>query len=908
MLRLALFLLFITQFIYSQVPEAGNIVAAEAARSGKVALLPPDELLKRGLWEEFEEKVAVEKEPASLAKGDRLLAARYWMLNNEFEKAEAMIAGLPTLTPEVKFLKARLYIEAWELDSANTLLRSLENQLPEARFWLGRLQLLQKNYSTALPYARELRSRDHEPAMGYLLEAEAQLWLRNLPAATEALERAISLDPFNADARFWYGYVLWRKVDASLLPAMAAQWEFALKLNPLHYLTHWHWGNGHTHLSFEDYVDADEDAIREALKPAEGQASAGNLDRALILLQDIQKRYPESVIPDLYRASWWYLAFDTPAHLDSAQAAFERILDKKAHYGPAHNGLAAVIKAKRFRYLSAYDFLETNLPPLPEDKAAVDQFFSIFPDMAYYPGDRVQRMIHQQLHEGKAYFPLLEKLGRRFVIPPLHIDLALAMQNNWFRRGVTFDNRQWMDIRGVGSGATGIEYVMRGAFLERNVTLHEYVHLFHGYCFSDREKRRIRQLYAQAMSNDLTLDYYSANNEHEYLAQTYTAYFSYKKVHPLNHKSVNTRFDLASRDPQLYAWIDSLVQKQRAYMRGDDSVFAENWAAVYLSLAEKNLQTGSLDAAIALVDTALLWAPDYVPAIAKAVALMRKKGEEQEGMARLLKVVEKLGPEPAFLREAAVFSLFGMKVEKLGKLKYDGEEDAFVFWLKQAYDREQDFSEKAKLQKELREALRDRLRWEEAIALSQQYATELDAFSTYLRDRQREANMFAHALKSRMGDFSGLSWLDSTLVQRPQDEELRLATADAYRNAGNYEKAIELLKAGLVLLEASGGKGETYVRKIALCHALNGNTKLATKLQSRMGKAVENQEFVKMLIAVEQYDAAEKAWSRLPENLPLARAEKAWLKVSLMEAKGERNAGRKALREAQETGLARGWL
>ena len=38
--------------------------------------------------------------------------------------------------------------------------------------------------------------------------------------------------------------------------------------------------------------------------------------------------------------------------------------------------------------------------------------------------------------------------------------------------------------------------------------------------FTDQEKRRVRELYANAMKNDLTLDYYSANNEHEYLAQT----------------------------------------------------------------------------------------------------------------------------------------------------------------------------------------------------------------------------------------------------------------------------------------------------------------------------------------------------------------------------------------------------
>ncbi|MEZ4684536.1 MAG: hypothetical protein R3B47_00260 [Bacteroidia bacterium] len=906
--KLAILLLFLSQLLFSQSIPPSDIAAAEQARSQNLDQLSHAELLKRGFWEELEGKMPIRAQAQQLGNKDRQLAARYWILQNEFEKAENMLDGLSPLEPEVKLLRARLYIEAWELDSANTMLRAVENQLPEARFWLGRLQLLQKNYSTALPYARELRSRDHEPALGYLLEAEAQLWLRNLPAAEEALERSLELDPFNADARFWYGYVIWRKVDASLLPAMAAQWDFALKLNPLHYLTHWHWGNGHTHLSFEDYYDKDEEAIREALRTAEQQASSGNLEQALALGEDVQKRFPESVVPALYRASWWYLAFDEKDHLNASQAIFEDILAKKAHYGPAHNGLAAVIKAKRFRYLSAYNFLNTNLPPLPEDEAEVDRFFSIFPDMAYYPGDRVQRMIYQQLHEGKAYFPLLEKLGRKFVIPPLHIDLALAMQNNWFRRGVTFDNRQWMDIRGVGSGATGIEYVMRGAYLERNVTLHEYVHLFHGYCFSDREKRRIRQLYARAMQNDLTLDYYAANNEHEYLAQTYTAYFSYKKVHPLNHKSVNTRFDLASKDPELYAWIDSLVQKQRAFMAGDDSVFAENWAAVYLSLAEKNQRAGNLDATLALVDTALQWAPDYAPALAKSIELMRKKGDEQAAFDKLKMVVQKLGQQPVFLREAAIFGRFDLDPKPIKASELKGEDDAYIFWLKKAWEKESDFSEKAVLQEELRKALLERLRWKEAIALSREYANGLDAFSTYLRDRQREALAFAHALTCRQGDIKSLLWLDSTLGQRPQDEELLLATADAHRDLGQYEQAIEILKTGLSLLEASGGKGETYIRKIALCNALNGEADLAQKLLGRVQKVTENQELVRALIAAGQLEAAEKIWHKLPEEKALARAEKAWLRVTLLEAKGERGEARKALKEAQASGLDRGWL
>lgn len=896
-------------FGFAQIPAPGDVNMAQSLRKSRLSAqeVSKEVLLNLGAWEEFEQKVAVTNPPATLSNPDRKWAVRYWMLNNDFERAEAFVQNLPQLDPEVKLFQARLHIEAWELDSAEVKLKALENRLPEARFWLGRLQLLRKQYSTALPYARELRSRDREPALGYLLEAEAQLWLRNLPAAEEALERSLELDPFSADARFWYGYVIWRKVDASLLPDMAAQWEFALELNPVHYLTHWHWGNGHTHLTFESYQDKDETAIRKALVPAEEAASGGNLNKALVIAQQVAKEYPSSVIPDLYKASWWYLAFDQKDHLNAAQAIFQRILDSKAHYGPAHNGLAAVIKAKRFTYLAAFDFLTQNLPPLPEDPTTRKRFFEIFPDMQYYPGDRIQRMIWQQLQEGKAYFPLLEKLGRRFVIPPLHTDLALAMENNWFRRGVTFDNRQWMDIRGVGSGATGIEYVMRGAHMERNVTLHEYVHLFHISCFSDREKRRLRQLYAQAMKQGLTLDYYAANNEHEYLAQTYTAYFALVKVHPLNHKSVNTRFDLASKDPALYAWIDTLVQKQRAYLAGDDSVFRENWAEVYVSLAEKNRQTGSIEEAHALIDTALLWAPRYVPALVMQVKLFHQEGGDSIAMQTLRKAVDVVGPKPDLLRQAAALATAGADIRELGDIVLPVEVFTHVAWLKEAYRRETDFSEKANIQASLRIALSDVLRWEEAIEVAEDYAASVDAFSTYLRDRKREAQVFAWSLRSQMGEGETLTFLESAFEQRPQDEALRIIYADALAHQGRFEDAIAILKEGLSLLQATGGRSEAFVRNIALFTALQGDTAQAARLISRFS-AKTSSRTVKLLIELERFDEASEMWGELSEAVALDRAEKAWLKVSLLEGKGMSRAARKAHKEAMGLSPYRGFL
>ncbi|MDZ7807323.1 MAG: hypothetical protein U5K71_09415 [Gracilimonas sp.] len=39
-------------------------------------------------------------------------------------------------------------------------------------------------------------------------------------------------------------------MDATQLDNMAGQRNLAFEVNPLHYLTHWHFGNGHTNLTY----------------------------------------------------------------------------------------------------------------------------------------------------------------------------------------------------------------------------------------------------------------------------------------------------------------------------------------------------------------------------------------------------------------------------------------------------------------------------------------------------------------------------------------------------------------------------------------------------------------------------------------------------------------------------------
>src|SRR5690606_10914537 len=336
---------------------------------------------------------------------------------------------------------------------------------------LGRVRLLEKDYSAALAWARRVQRSAPTHAGGYLLEADTHFWNQDPAAAEAPLVRALELNPFDADARFAYGYAIWRRVDASQLDDMAAQWELAIAVDPLHYVTHWHWGNGHTDRTYADYAQPSDSTVRAKLMDADRAISEGRIADAISRTRAVEREHPESVLPEMMRGSAWYMAADLPREerLDSAQAAFVRILARRPHYGPAHNGLAAVIKQRQFGILQNFDSLEAAIAatPLPTDP----RFLEVFRDVGYYPGDRVLRMARQQLGPTEAYIPMLHRLGHTFTIPPLHVDLAEAMRRPSFRYTTTFDNRQWMDIRGVGGGAAGIEYVERGSHQERNVLL-----------------------------------------------------------------------------------------------------------------------------------------------------------------------------------------------------------------------------------------------------------------------------------------------------------------------------------------------------------------------------------------------------------------------------------------------------
>ena len=789
----------------------------QEAREGLVLLPHADwsiqiaEMLETGLWEiAFDSLQKHQDDP----KGQWLLA-EYYFLNHEYQQSEKLLEVLLPKTPSdtelkrsIQLLFAKLQLQAWRLEDGLLLLEQLRNMYPddaEINYWIGKYFLYTKRYDDAVSLGYELQERQPKAAEGYLLEAEARLWMRQIDLAKVLLMQALEREPYLADARFWYGYAIWREIDAAKLPQMAEQWKIALELNPLHYLTHWHWGNGHTQLTYQDYTDPSDGDALSALIAMDELLGQRKYPEALAKGKEIEITYPRSVHPAMFRGSCFYnLAMLNEQYLDSALFEFRHVLEFRGNYGGAHNGIAAVIKKKQFAYLEIAKTLEQEIEgvEIPEQWQPI--FASVFPDVNQYPTDRAKKMVWSQLFASKAYLPMLQLLERRFVIPPLHIDLATAMNNEWFKTGVVFDNRQWMDIRGVGSGAAGIEYVERGAHFERNVTLHEFAHLFHFTILTETEKSRILALYYQAMKEGKAIDYYSENNDAEYFAQAYTAYFSEKRIHPQNHKSVNTKYDLKTKDPAMYAFVDSLVKRTERSMEGDETALASNWAQAYVTKAEAGkrlagwgFETANRDKAKAYYQKALTYDPNYLPAKLGIIALQLSEGKFKAGevaLNTLLKENPSYGP--AYLLQAELVSY---QVEK-GEIEVEQGRKLKTKSFKKAYEFAADWQQKGRMYDLLLRYYHDHTMFAEGIALAKRYAQSIaqSEFIKPLKAARNQALGYAFWQEGKLGyTDEALTVLQRLTMKHPDNAVFLKQYAEVLANSQQYAVAIHVLQRGL---------------------------------------------------------------------------------------------------------------
>jgi tetratricopeptide (TPR) repeat protein len=886
------------------------------------------EMTRLGLWDEAWELAgeAGAEADANPADPDLQVALGHLLfLESRFHEAEertriALDADIDHR--EARLLEGMLRVQAWELDEGAGIAEALLQDDPrdeDAALLLGRIRLLEKDYDAALELAREVQRWNRRSAGAYLLEADTRFWDQDPEGAEPPLVRALELDPFNPDARFNYGYAIWRRVDATQLDDMAAQWNLGLEVHPLHYVANWHWGNGHTNLTYADYIHPTDDAVRERLAEADELISQNRIEEAAALTREVEEEFPESVLPAMMRGSAYYMAYDMDleVRLDSALAIFREVLERKPNYGPAHNGLASVVKYRGFTYLSAYDSLDAAIAatPLPDDP----HFESIFFDVDYFPGDRVQRMVRSQLGPGIAYLPLIDRLGSSYTIFALHKDIGEALGSAQIRTSTTFDNRQWMDIRGAGSGAAGLDYVDRGAFWERNVVAHEYAHQFHGRLLTDAEDRRIRELYFEAMEGGYTLDYYASNNPAEFFAQGYEAYMMPVKVHPLNHKAMNTVDDLRELDPAFYAFLDSLAVRADAYLAGDESVYASNWAEVYLNLANQARGGGGggggawgggssqpdFEGARMLLDSALAWDESYVPAVLGYAALATAEGSFGEAEEWLVRA-ETLDPQypPVFQRRAELVAARSRAGELDEEEAFREREDLYTV----ALGYEDDLQYRASLNQTIRNLYADYARIPEAIAIAEEYMETAPTVSTGLRNSHAAAVTFAEDLRAsagRPGD--AVPVLRDLVAQRPQDYGLRGRYADALAAAGDFDQAEATLQEVQRILAAAGNPRADYMVQMARFRVERGDEVGAREvlepvLSGERSVGAGDPGLIRVLASLGAWERVEEELALLGEDgPPRARAEADYTRAWVSQLRGEEELAEERYRRAIET-------
>jgi hypothetical protein len=74
----------------------------------------------------------------------------------------------------------------------------------------------------------------------------------------------------------------------SRLDDMAAQWNLALDIHPLHHVAQWHFGNGYTNLTYADYVHASDSIVPERLRPADIAISDGRIADAACITRNVE--------------------------------------------------------------------------------------------------------------------------------------------------------------------------------------------------------------------------------------------------------------------------------------------------------------------------------------------------------------------------------------------------------------------------------------------------------------------------------------------------------------------------------------------------------------------------------------------------------------------------------------------
>jgi len=386
-------------------------------------------------------------------------------------------------------------------------------ELHEGLVGLGRSHLLLGSAGTAIAYAECALLRDPERQDAMTLAVRARIRAREFDAAVRCAEAFVKRSAADAELLAAQASALFRvqRIDDA-----AAVYRAVLARDPVNAEAHLRLGSG---LSAPRSV-----VITAELQRAAAASRAGRLAEAVQALAQVLAADPDNPV----------------AHRLLGEVLLQqRTLASMAQSDPAFARLRAAW-------------------PLPD--AAGVPIADFVPAYVLLDGPR-KAVVERALLLFATRLPKLIAIGGRHDLL-LETERTTDGESRAMLRGRrTFDGRVWDDVRGIGGlhAATGIEALDDAAQFGFDTLVHEVAHQVHYFALLPADRARIRALYLAAKAQGRCLDFYAATNEAEYFGQGVEAFASLGKRPGGETTHGHTRFELQRIDPDLHAFIASIV-------------------------------------------------------------------------------------------------------------------------------------------------------------------------------------------------------------------------------------------------------------------------------------------------------------------------------------------------------------
>ncbi|HEY3134680.1 MAG TPA: tetratricopeptide repeat protein [Blastocatellia bacterium] len=541
-----------------------NALARTDDLSDSTARLASD-ALKRG--EEMRRKwnlagaEAAFSEAASLEPGSleaSLGLARVARVKLEYARALSFLHKAASIHPNSAAVLSEygsIYLAAEESNQARHYFESARKVSPSdisAAIGLAGVDLLERDFGRGVARLRECLVTEPQNGHVHAMLSRVLLESNRISEAADEASRAISLDPFDADALSALAHARSSERKADETRSLARR---VVSLDPF---------NVSARRLLSQYLDGKtgydqkvSEAARTHYERGRALKQDGELAPAVTEFQAALRFEPRYYRALIGLGDIWLRQGDY-----ERAAAFARLavaVDPEGSLGQLELSYAYRGISERARIeIGAVDFAALfHNQPSPPAYAITGE---IFPDYRSLT-KRQQSVIDSAVAPLGAFLPKLARHKAR------HYLLAFDQRPSDLRGFAditgekTFDGRYYSSLRGVGGRITvsGIEYLDQAARGGFNTIAHEFAHQVHIAALGKKDVKTIRKLYERARREGRTLDYYAAANEEEYFAQGYEAFVSNRKRPSAGITARHTDRELMIRDPQLYSFLLKLT-------------------------------------------------------------------------------------------------------------------------------------------------------------------------------------------------------------------------------------------------------------------------------------------------------------------------------------------------------------